>query len=120
MSEKKTLRTTISIDDYSKDHPNPDIVKIDVEGHEYAVLKGMSDTIKNSHPTIYVEVHPELLADLGDSESQVHQLLRDLNYELMFMQHQQDRVVWGDEPVYKGLTLSPIYLLKAEPQSGGI
>jgi hypothetical protein len=112
---EKTSKRKISIDDYSNDRPTPDIVKIDVEGHEYEILKGMSDTIENFHPTMYVEVHPELLADLGDSESQTLQLLQDSDYELMFMRHRQDEVVWGDEPAYDESTLSPTYMLKAQP-----
>lgn len=34
-----------------------DLVKIDVEGYEYFVLKGMRKTIKFFHPTIIVEIH---------------------------------------------------------------
>ncbi len=35
---------------------NPDFVKIDVEGMEIAVLKGMQNIIDNFHPRIFIEV----------------------------------------------------------------
>lgn len=35
----------------------PDMIKIDVEGHEKKVLKGMEDLIKKASPVIYVESH---------------------------------------------------------------
>jgi hypothetical protein len=33
-----------------------DFIKIDTEGMELKVLKGLSDTIKRDHPTLFVEV----------------------------------------------------------------
>lgn len=37
--------------------PAPDFVKIDVEGLENAVLRGMEETIQKHRPEIYIEVH---------------------------------------------------------------
>ena len=37
--------------------PKPDFVKIDVEGLEMDVLQGMSDTIKNCKPKLFIEIH---------------------------------------------------------------
>jgi FkbM family methyltransferase len=37
--------------------PEPDFVKIDVEGLELDVLRGMWDLLSRSHPTLYIEVH---------------------------------------------------------------
>jgi FkbM family methyltransferase len=35
----------------------PDVVKIDVEGAEVGVLRGMSETIRRSRPTLVIELH---------------------------------------------------------------
>lgn len=49
--------------------PVPDVVKIDVEGHEYDVLEGMADVLANRRlRTLIVEVHFGLLADAGRPE----------------------------------------------------
>ena len=42
----------------------PDLVKIDVEGHELAVLRGMAETIQGSRPMIIVEVWPDTSAEV--------------------------------------------------------
>lgn len=44
---------TIRIDDL--DLPHPDVVKIDVEGHELSVFNGMRETIRKSTPVILYE-----------------------------------------------------------------
>jgi FkbM family methyltransferase len=35
----------------------PEVVKIDVEGHEVAVLEGMRETLETSVETVYIEIH---------------------------------------------------------------
>jgi len=35
--------------------PVPDVIKIDTEGHELAVLRGLTDTIRKHQPTIFLE-----------------------------------------------------------------
>jgi len=47
----------------------PDAIKIDVEGHEIKVLKGLSETIHSCSPLIFLEVHPERIPEEGDSIS---------------------------------------------------
>jgi FkbM family methyltransferase len=42
--------------------PAVDVVKIDVEGNELAVLKGMKEIIKNNRPHILIEINPETLS----------------------------------------------------------
>jgi len=37
--------------------PKPDLIKIDVEGFEMDVLLGMSETIRNHKPKLYIEIH---------------------------------------------------------------
>jgi FkbM family methyltransferase len=44
----------------------PDVIKIDVEGHEIKVLRGLRNTIKQNRPLIFLEVHPQLI--LGEND----------------------------------------------------
>lgn len=55
----------------------PNFIKIDVEGAELMVLKGLKDVLRTAKPTIYVELGAEtkteattLLSDLGYSRNQ--------------------------------------------------
>ncbi|MFA5087882.1 MAG: FkbM family methyltransferase [Candidatus Omnitrophota bacterium] len=54
----------------------PDIIKIDTEGHDYKVLLGLQDTIKNHRPHIVFEFSPE---DIDLTED----LLKRMNYDLL-------------------------------------
>ncbi|MGH9453112.1 MAG: FkbM family methyltransferase [Terriglobia bacterium] len=53
------LVNVVRLDDDIRQYslPAPDFVKIDVEGLENAVLRGMVETIQKHHPEIYIEVH---------------------------------------------------------------
>ncbi len=54
---------------------SPDFVKLDVDGNELLILKGMEETLESSLRSIQVEVHPKD----GDS---IVQLLKSHNFEL--------------------------------------
>jgi FkbM family methyltransferase len=58
----------------------PDIVKIDVEGYELAVLSGARGTLERQRPRLFLELHPERLRELGGSAAEVVQLLSALGY----------------------------------------
>lgn len=55
---------TINVDVDSLDHlisvqklPQPDFMKVDVEGLEMEVLSGMEDTLKQCKPELLIEIH---------------------------------------------------------------
>lgn len=57
---------TLSVEVYPLDEyislnslPDPDFIKIDVEGYEYNALLGMQETIRRCGPSILVEIHGE-------------------------------------------------------------
>lgn len=56
--------------------PSPDLVKIDVEGHEMKVIKGMGDKLSDCS-IIYVEAHP----DNGVAVESLHESLRSRGFE---------------------------------------
>jgi len=62
--ERSTHVPSLSIDSYCDRHDaHPDIVKIDVEGAELQVLRGMEATLSEVN-TLFLEVHPDhLLAE---------------------------------------------------------
>jgi FkbM family methyltransferase len=62
LAKRGALRVEIELD--TLDHqvhlqslPQPNFVKIDVEGLEYEVLKGMTETIGLFKPNLYIEIH---------------------------------------------------------------
>jgi FkbM family methyltransferase len=49
--------TTDTIDNIVTYHPEPDLIKIDVEGAEELVLKGGLELLKRKKPVLMIEVH---------------------------------------------------------------
>jgi len=73
----------ISLDDFFRDRGvMPDIVKIDVEGAEYSVLRGMEQLIRSAAPTIFIELHPAALPRFGHSVANIVSFLSRHGYEL--------------------------------------
>jgi FkbM family methyltransferase len=58
----------------------PDLVKIDVEGYELAVLAGARATLARYRPPLFLELHPRRLGELGGSVAEVVELLAALSY----------------------------------------
>ena len=71
----------IALDDWIAENKvaPPELIKIDVEGGEAAVLEGMNSTLKNDRPTILIELHgPE-------ATSGVQKILASAGYALHAM-----------------------------------
>jgi len=58
----------------------PDLIKIDVEGHEAHVLRGLKATIADHHPTIFLEIHPKRLAACGEDVQEMLEALMTQGY----------------------------------------
>ncbi len=77
-------RGQVSVDDHAKRHASPTVVKIDTEGAERTVIRGMRESLATDEPTVFVEMHPHL----GVSVSSVFDLLRDHGYAVsVFTDH---------------------------------
>lgn len=60
--------------------PEPDFVKIDVEGMEYVVLRDLSPVLEVCRPVLYLEISANQLQRHGSSPTDVQSLLRRLGY----------------------------------------
>lgn len=58
-----------------------DVVKIDVEGAELFVLKGMIKSLKKFQPMLLIEMNKKTFQDAGYTMEDVVQFLEDLNYK---------------------------------------
>lgn len=62
MRTVKTMRG----DDFLEDRRDPDLIRMDVEGHELEVLKGFERTFQELDDiAVFVEIHEELLGAEG-------------------------------------------------------
>jgi len=72
---------TRSIDELiERNFAPPDIIKIDVEGHEFDVLLGARKLLLAKKPLLCVELHPDLLARRGTSGLAIAEYLEDAGY----------------------------------------
>lgn len=72
----------VSLDDYCARHGLvPDVIKIDVEGAELAVLEGARGALHRCRPLIFLSVHPWHLQQLGSSTDELAVLIDELDYE---------------------------------------
>ena len=60
---------------------NVDFVKLDVEGAELNVLRGMKNTLKKQHPKLLIEIHTHQLKDFGFFPSDIIEFLSELGYK---------------------------------------
>ena len=58
----------------------PDVIKIDVEGHEVKVFKGLREIINRCRPLIFLEVHPSRIRQEGDRLENLTQILSEFGY----------------------------------------
>ena len=75
-----------------KGYPAPDVIKIDVEGAEYDVLKGARETLVSKKPKILLATHDYHLPGV---QQQCKDFLKNLGYSLT--------VVPGHNKIYAGL-----------------
>jgi len=70
-----TVRLT-TLDILAKEFPAPNVIKIDVEGAEEAVLAGGRETLARAKPTIFLSTHGPAMAE------NCTRMLRELGYSL--------------------------------------
>lgn len=83
LSGEKEEVKSIVLDDFIKEQgvKKLDIVKIDVEGFELNVLKGMDNTIKELKPKILIEILDKNLNSNGNSAEDIYSLLWSYGYK---------------------------------------
>ena len=87
-------------------HRPLDMLKIDVEGHEEAVLRGAASVLQSHERAprvIYVEVHPYAWATVGTSSTSLLRFLRGYGYEVATLDGQQVAQIdtYGEIVAYK-------------------
>ncbi len=74
---------TVVLDDWlEREGLRPDLIKIDVEGAELGVLRGLARTLAHDGVRLFVEVHPPQLAQAGLSTDDVVGFLAARGYRM--------------------------------------
>lgn len=78
-----------SLDEVIKEEPKIDLIKIDVEGYEFEVLRGARKTLKKYHPVIFLEFSPIFYkSDYKSKATEFVSYLKDFGYVFLDMNGQ--------------------------------
>ena len=72
------------LDEMTKKFAGNGLIKIDCEGHEFKVLQGAVETIRQG-PRLIIEVHPHQLKEEGDSPEKIFDFLKQQGYEVQIL-----------------------------------
>lgn len=87
-----TASSTIDILTADGNLPSPDIIKLDVEGHEMRVLEGAEQILETGLcRIIYCEVHPQRMNDYGDKTDDLISFLKEKGYETTILKKSKQR-----------------------------
>jgi len=77
--------------------PHIELIKIDVDGHEYSVLEGSRASINKFHPHLVMEWSPQQIQEFGHQPGDLRALLEDLCYEpIKFKRSKIVKIHWND------------------------
>jgi FkbM family methyltransferase len=75
-----TSTPAMTVDQMTHRFGAPTHIKIDVEGHETAVLRGARATLSQFSPILFLELHNEMVASAGDDPNAALKVLAQLRY----------------------------------------
>ena len=62
----RSTKTGISLDEYTAEHDlSPDLIKLDIEGHEVRGIGGMQRLLSEERPTLMLAFHPPMIRERG-------------------------------------------------------
>jgi FkbM family methyltransferase len=86
------LVESVALDDFLQSKGVvPDVIKVDVEGAEMDVLKGMRQTLQDHKPTLFLEVHPGYLPDFNTSIAEILSLLVEFDYRVYEIENMRNQ-----------------------------
>lgn len=86
------LVQTLALKDFMKDFDRPNFIKIDVEGNEKSVLKGVFSRGKlETLNKMLVEIHPAQLTK--EDKKDIEKIIRDRGFQVKVIDHRQGKEV---------------------------
>lgn len=90
--EKYVMVKTITFDSYCEHGIAPKIIKIDAEGAEYKILKGVRKIIDTYHPKLIIVVHPRHLEKQGISLHTLFDSLKE-RYNIQLVEEEGSKAI---------------------------
>ena len=84
----------------------PDVIKIDVEGHEIKVLKGLANIICQLKPLVFLELHPQAIKEEGDNISDLFSIFKNQEYHAYL----PNNTIISNEKIFNAKNITRILL----------
>ena len=76
---------TVSLDEFLADK-EVDVIRMDLEGAEWLVVKGMKGILSGNRPLLmFIEMHPELIKDYGGDAVAMLKLFMDAGFNIRYV-----------------------------------
>ena len=73
---------TTTLDEFVKDK-EVDVIRMDLEGAEWLVIKGMTEILRGNKPLLlFIEIHPRLIKDYGGDATMLLEILLESGFKL--------------------------------------
>ena len=99
--ESYTVTAKVVTADSVLKNKNPCLIKIDVEGFECHVIRGLKETLTKHHPVVLTEIVHQYLKASGSSVSMLTQQMNTLGYRgfKLRLQKKSGTHVWAVSPM---------------------
>lgn len=83
----------ISVDEFAQEKAidKIDFIKIDAEGAEFSVLKGLTHTIQHFRPKMILALHPAAIVNFGDSLGAIWDFIQQHGYKVIYRSDEVNR-----------------------------
>jgi len=82
--------TTVTMDNFLNDKPTPNFIRMDVEGYEYAIVRGLKQTLlSQKRGAMLLEIHPNIMSK--DQTIELFSLLEETGYTKVTVLHEPYR-----------------------------
>jgi hypothetical protein len=93
-----SLAYAVRLDDVLEDEKRIDVLKCDIDGHDYRAMRGGLATLARTHPVVFAEFNPGTLRSFSEVEPREYlRLFTTLGYRMAVLPRRGEPVPCGDD-----------------------
>jgi hypothetical protein len=93
-----TITYAVRLDDALRDEARIDVLKCDVDGHDYRAIRGGLATLARTRPVVFAEFNPGTLRSFSEIEPLDYlRLFTDLGYRITVLPRRGEPVACGED-----------------------
>src|SRR5262249_23039238 len=93
-----TLTYAVRLDDVLRDEPRIDVLKCDIDGHDYRAIRGGLATLARTHPIVFAEWNPGTLRSFSEIDPDEYlRLFTSLGYRMTVLRRASEPAECGQD-----------------------